>query len=397
MNKTWLVIRHEYLLRVLSRGFLVAVIGFPLLMVCIFAGVIWLTVSKRHTPVGVVDVAQVLMPFESYAQLPIGQDSVLFQPFSDQATAQAALDSKAVQAFVVIPADYQASGKVTLYHRGNAYEGIEGDLEKYLRASLLSGEETAVMLRFSESPSIQFVSLGEEDARNPILAAILPLFVSILVVIAIFTSSGYIVQAIVDEKENRTMEIIITSITPERLMMGKIIGLIGVGLTQVFIWLILILIGLWVAKNNVTDFPALPVSWQALLITAVWFLPFYVLIASLTAVMGISTTSVAEAQQGMGIISMISVFPMYLSFLILITPQSPLAVSLTLFPFSSPMVILTRSLVAEVPWWQYLLSWLFLAGTAATAVYLASRTLRLGVLRYSQKLTWREMVAAFRA
>ena len=124
---------------------------------------------------------------------------------------------------------------------------------------------------------------------------------------------------------------------------------------------------------------------------AAWFVPFYLLIASLIAAIGISVTAVAEGQQMVGIVSLLSMFPLYFSWLIIQNPHSTFTLILSLIPFSSPLVMLTRVQITTVPLWQMVVSWLILAGTAVFALYLASRLLEFGMLRYGKKLTWREV------
>ena len=187
------------------------------------------------------------------------------------------------------------------------------------------------------------------------------------------------------------MEILVTSLKPTELMVGKVLGLVGLGFVQIAVWLGLVVLGLAIARANVPQFPSIAIGSSAILVAVAWFVPFYVMVATLISAIGISITAVAEGQQMVSIVSILSMFPLYFMGLIIENPNSTFALILSLIPFSSPLTMLTRTQVSTVPIWQLLLSWLILAGTAVFALYLAGRLLRFGMLRYGKKLTWREI------
>ncbi len=396
MNKTFLVMRHEFWRHVKRRSFLLAVFAFPLIFLLIIAGAILFFSGKANEPVGVIDHASILMTPAAY-QL-IEENSVPFELFADEQAAQTALDNKEIQAYLVLSPDYLTSAQITLYHQGDAFDGIGGDVADYVRASLLADGDAALMARFRDNRlDITFVALAEEesDTPNP-LTFILPFMVGYIFIIASFSTSGLLLQAIVDEKENRTMEILITSLKPSQLMIGKIVGLISIGLIQITVWLGLAVTGVAIARANIPQFPDIGIESSVILIAVAWFVPFYAISSALIAAIGVSITAVSEGQQIVGIISILSMSPMFFLGLILENPDSPMAVTLSLIPFTSPLTILGRSQITTIPVWQYGVSWLLLIGTAVLAIYLVSQLLQMGQLRYGKKLAWREIVQAIR-
>lgn len=397
MKKALLVMRHEFWRHVTRRSFLFAVFGMPALFVLIIGGLILFFAGRGDDPVGLVDQADVLISPAAYQGL-LGdnENSVPFQLYGDETAAHSALLDKEIQAYVVIPPEYVATGHVTLYHQGDAYEGLDGDLSGYLRASLLAGSDPAVADRFRNRPAITFVSLAEESGRDSPLAFIVPFLLGFIFLIAIFSTSGFLIQAIVDEKENRTMEILITSLSPWQLILGKIVGLVSVGLVQIIVWLGFALVGFFIARASIAGLPPLEIPRSTLLIAVIWFVPFYVMIAALMTAVGISVTAVSEAQQAVGIVSILAMFPLYFTFLILESPDSSLSVTLSLIPFSAPLTLLTRAQVTDVPAWQFILSWIILVATALLGLFLVSRLLHVGMLRYGQKVTLRETLALLR-
>ncbi|MCI0395078.1 MAG: ABC transporter permease [Chloroflexi bacterium] len=390
MNKTWLVIRYEFWRHVSRRGFLFAVLGLPAIFGLIMGVVILFFEAKSNVPVGVVDHSGLLLDPAAYVPAHDGVVPVIGYP--DEATAQAALDSKAIQAYFVVPADYLATGRVTAYHLGDTYTGIYGDFNDYLLASLLAGAPPAVARRFIDDPlEVTFVSLSEVSSRGDPLAVAVPYVFGFMSVMAIFTTAGYLLQAVVDEKENRTMEILATSLRPEWLMVGKIVGLVGVGLLQLTIWSLGLAAGFLYIRSRLPALPMPEIPLSLALITLLWFLPFYLMIAALWAAIGVSVTEASEGQQAAGILSLLTMAPLWFAFLFFESPNSPLAVTLSLVPFTSPLTVIVRWQAAGVPAWQLLLSWLLLAGTAGLAILLVGRLLRAGMLRYGQRLTLREV------
>ncbi len=396
MNKTFLVMRHEFWRHVTRRSFIFAILGMPTIMLLVAGGIILFFRGKADDPVGVVDQARVTMAPEAYQK--ITPDSVPFILFTNETAARSALTQDEIQAYIVIPADYLETGKVTLYHWGNVFEEVGSEVADYMRASLLADSDPALLERFRDNElDINFISLSPNGGSNSVFNIILPFIIGFIFLISIFSTSGFLLQAIVDEKENRTMEILLASLKPSQLMTGKILGLVALGFVQIGVWLGLVAAGIAIAQANIPQFEPIAFSRSAVLVAVGWFVPFYVMVAALITAIGISITAVSEGQQMVGIISISSMFPLYFTGLIIENPNSALSLTLSLIPFSAPLTMLTRSQITTIPVWQYGASWGILAGTAVLAIFLVSRLLQFGLLRYGKKLTWRETVTALRS
>ncbi len=396
MNKTFLVMRHEFWRHVTRRSFIFAILGMPTIMLLVAGGIILFFRGKADDPVGVVDQARVTMAPEAYQK--ITPDSVPFILFTNETAARSALTQDEIQAYIVIPADYLETGKVTLYHWGNVFEEVGSEVADYMRASLLADSDPALLERFRHNElDINFISLSPNGGSNSVFNIILPFIIGFIFLISIFSTSGFLLQAIVDEKENRTMEILLASLKPSQLMTGKILGLVALGFVQIGVWLGLVAAGIAIAQANIPQFEPIAFSRSAVLVAVGWFVPFYVMVAALITAIGISITAVSEGQQMVGIISISSMFPLYFTGLIIENPNSALSLTLSLIPFSAPLTMLTRSQITTIPVWQYGASWGILAGTAVLAIFLVSRLLQFGLLRYGKKLTWRETVTALRS
>lgn len=396
MHKFYLVARHEFLRYATRKGFLFAVFGIPLLFGAIF-GVTFLIISNQaRAPVGVVDEVGWLLDPADYEPEGIG---ARFVSFADESAAREALQAGDLQGYFVVPEDYLQTGDVELVHSGNLFDGVYDDIVSYLRASLFAeadADPNLVAALARDGLEIEFVSLQDNDSQNEFTAFLFPFVISLMIIMSIFTTAGYMLQAVVDEKENRTMEILITSLSPGQLIGGKLAGLIVLGLVQTFIWTAAVVIAFLVARANFPELEVITFPMGPILVAVAWFIPFYVIFAALMAAIGLSVTEVSEGQQASSLITLLAVFPLSFSFLIFMGPDSPLSVAMSLIPFTSPITILIRSTLTEIPLWQYVVSWVLLAATAVFSVYLVSRVLRIGMLRYGQRLSLAQIGRALR-
>lgn len=391
MRKLLLVIWHEFWRHVKRRGYIFSVFGLPVLGVILLLATVILIFVISNQPVGIIDRSGQLLPPAVYAaESPFRTPLVAYE---DESMALVDLELGALQGVVVVADDYLQNGQVTIYHQGSYFDGFVTELQLYLRASLLAETETAVQTQLSRPPIPRIVSLTETaEPTPPLLTYVLPFAIGFIFILGIFTSAGYLIQAVVDEKENRTMEIMITSMTPLQLISGKIIGLTGVGLLQIAIWCAMLLIGVQLVLANMVDAPPLTISPLLGLVVVGWFIPFYLLIATLMVAIGLSVTNMGEAQQSVGLITLLTLFPTYLAMLVLAHPNSTMAVAFTLFPFSAPITLLVRTQVTAVPLVQLISSWLLLMATLLLALWLVSKLLRYGLLRYQQRLQWRNLL-----
>ena len=220
-----------------------------------------------------------------------------------------------------------------------------------------------------------------------------PMLAAIGFIIAMFTAGGYLMQAMVEEKENRTMEVVVTSVSPNQFVAGKILADISIGLTQILVWLIFILVVILVGRNSIELLRSIVVSPQVILICLVILLPSFVLVCALMALIGASVSEAREGQQMIGVISMPIWIPYMLTSVIVENPNSPLALGLSLFPLTAPVTLMMRQEMTILPNWQIGLSSVILCLSAVAAIWLAGRTFRLGMLRYGKRLAWREILS----
>ncbi|MDT8305855.1 MAG: ABC transporter permease [Anaerolineae bacterium] len=400
MRNFWLMARYEYLKRVRTRSFLLTTLGVPALIVVIgLVGAITALSERNNSPVGYVDHAGFLNE-ALYADpyLEDMEDRIALIPYAEEEAARAALEAGEIQGYYVLPAGYPQNPQIDSYYMGEAPAG--SDFADFVRANLVAQANIAPATQawLVEGPevTVRDLNTGRELGRDAFAGVVLPLVGGFFFFFAVMGSSGFLLQIVGDEKENRTMEILITSVNPLQLIGGKALGLIAVALTQITLWALAVAVTVIVASRFVELPGALTMPWSFVAVMVLYFLPSYALIAGMMTVIGSATTELQQGQQIAGILNLLFIAPFFFLVLIFSNPNSPLLVFLTLFPTTSFMTVAMRWGVTGVPTWQLVTSWTLLVATAAATIWLAARVFRLGMLRYGQRVAMREVVAALR-
>jgi ABC-2 type transport system permease protein len=398
MNKVWQIIKYEYTRHVFRRRFLVSLLSLPIaVIVMVGVAVIIGRFSTDTTPIGYIDTSGTLAnPAPREVSNDIFSPTVAFQPYPNREQAQQDLESGDIQAYYIFPSDYPQDLNVDLVYLNEPDSSVQNQFSDFVRSTLMEANniDPQVINRLSEGSLITMSSLdGSRQMRSDQWFQIFtPFIAGIMLIVVVMTSGGYLLQAVVEEKENRTMEIVITSVSPSQLMLGKIIGDIGVGLTQLVIWLIFGWIGLKVGGMFwpfLQDF-SIPSGYALALILIM--LPSFVMVAALMAAIGSTMTEMREAQQISGMISLPMTIPFYLSAAIMMNPNSPLAIVLSYFPLTAPLVMLMRMAFTVVPVWQIALNIIVLVAFAVFAIWFAGRAFHLGMLQYGKKLSIKEVL-----
>jgi ABC-2 type transport system permease protein len=395
MIKTWRIALHEYRRHVFNRRFLMGLLSVPFLMV-VMVGLIFLLVSMENKTraVGYVDqsglLANPLAP--PPVEVPIKPVEIL--AFVDETAAEAALHAGQIQAYYLLPADYLTSGKLKLVHIESLKSPARQQFYDFLAVNLLSGTDEAITNRIlsGDEVLIQAVDGSREiSSETGWIGLFIPILAALGFVVAMFTAGGYLMQAVVEEKENRTMEVIMTSVSPNQFMTGKILADMSIGLTQIFAWLVFIIIAVRVAIRNLDFLQNIQISPQIIILSLFILLPTFVMVSAFMALIGATVTEAREGQQMIGLISLPIWIPYMLIGVIMENPNSPLTVGLSLMPLTSSLTMLIRQGVTIIPGWQIAVSAAILVISAIAAIWLAGRAFRLGMLRYGKRLTWREI------
>lgn len=399
MRSFWLVAKHEYRRTVVRRGFLIMTAAIPLGMAALIALVILVEgMGADNRPIGYVDYTGSLDP-GLHASLPGASDRIQVRSFPDEELARTALEGEEIQAFFVLPAEYPQTLHTELYYLEKPPgRDAWGDFDDFVRFNLLAAMPEEMQQLLFEGPDITVYDLASnrEFSESSIVNVILPFVATFFFIFATMSAAGYMLGIVAGEKENRTLEVMVTSVTPGQLIGGKAAGLLAASLTQLAIYAVAAVIGLVIAAQYVPELQQLEVPWVYLGIMALFFLPTYALISAVMIAIGSAVTELQQGQQLAGLLNLVFMLPLFLLPLLFQNPGGPLMVFLTLFPTTSFLTISLRWGLGTVPLWQVGIAWVLLLATTIFVVWAAARVFRAGMLRYGQPLNFKSALAAIR-
>lgn len=401
MSKLWYVARHEYARNVFKKSFILALLSVPLL-IAVNIGLIAFMVSldNNNAPVGYVDYAGLL---SDPIPAPVGpsEGSIQFIPFQTEDEARDALEAKSIQAYYVVSPDYFETSRIDLLYLKEPGENATRQFYDFIQSNVLADQPPEIALRAVEGSNVTVRAPdgSREFSGAPTLGAVLPVLVSVAFMFLLLMSSGYLMQAVVDEKENRTMEVLITSLSASRLISGKVLGIVAIGLTQLVAWILVGILAVFIGGEvfGIEWFQNPGLDWGPILTVVAIAIPSYVLACALMVAVGSTVGQAQEGQQIGVLFFMLFMIPLYAIMVIGETPNATPSVVLTLLPFTSLMTVGFRSLFSVVPLWQVVASVAIQTVCAVGALWLAGRAFRLGMLRYGQRLRFREIFARARA
>lgn len=398
MIRLWRVALYEYRRNVFKKSFLLTLLSIPLMVAfSVGLGFVLTSLQDNDLPVGYVDQADV---FNSAIPAPIpGQsEPVIFISFQTENEARESLEAKEIQAYYVLGADYLETRYIELVYTKKPGENASQQWYDFLQINLLSDQPTEIASRTASGTDVTVRSLDGKRTMadsGPTFGNFMPLFITLAFLALILMSSGFLIGAVIEEKENRTMEIVVTSISPVQLIGGKLLGIVAIGLTLMVTWALIVILGIFAARQmGIGWFQNLEMDWSVVLETTVIAIPAYVLAAALMITIGTMVTTTQEGQSFSSIFVIFHMIPLYVGFAFLNNPANSLAVTLSLLPFTSLMTIAMRNLFYSVPIWQVAVSVCVQTLSALGAIWLASRTFRLGMLRYGQRLRLRRLFQA---
>lgn len=343
--------------------------------------------------IGYVDQARLVRDF------PQGFPRQLLQEFPDEAEAQAALERGDLQRYYLIPADYIATGELLSVERDlKPFTRFGGTdlLANLLNYNLATGAQTPALL-VDPLPQVTERALAPQEERglggyDTFGGYIVPFAVLFIFFFVLTMSGGFMLQSVAKEKENRVAEVLLLSLRPRELMLGKIVGLGIVALVQMSIWMggsLLTLDRSRALLNLAADAVILPPGFLGWALA--FFLLGYLTYAALLGAIGALAPTAREGSQFTFIVMLPLMLPLWFQSAFIQSPNGVLATFFSLFPLSAPMAMITRMVVATVPLWQSLLSLGLLALTAYGLVLLSARFFRADTLLSDAALDWKRL------
>ncbi|MGE0770947.1 MAG: ABC transporter permease [Cyclobacteriaceae bacterium] len=434
MNKILLIIQREFLNRVQKKSFLIATILIPLIFPAIIAVMVYVAKEQRK------NATQEVIHYvdESGFFDPSDITKYNLKKFDGSIEdAKTAFNASNDFGLLYIP-QIQLSDPsgITLYTKTNPSPTEVGSLESALvnqireqkmakfnlDKKLLDSLKTSVSIR-----SIKVTDSGVEKSADTKVLFGIGMAGGILIYIFIFVYGAQIMQGVIEEKTSKVVEVIVSSVRPFQLMMGKILGLASVGLLQFLIWIVLIttltsvvmgVFGFEMPQQEMMNQVSqqvdqevqqqfdpqfmdlmktvMDINWAYVIFSFLFFfLGGYLIYGALFAAVGSAVDSPAEAQQFMFPITL----PMLISYFalfafILEDPNGPISVWLSIIPFTSPIAMMGR-IGFEVPTWQLILSMILLIGGFILTTWVAARIYRVGILMHGTKVNYKVLAKWF--
>lgn len=426
MNKILIIIQREFLKRVRTKGFIILTITMPFIMAALVFVPLWLSSieNDEQQKVAVID------PTGVYAKALKASKSFAFsaQPVI---TEEMRSEDSPYDAVVAISGDLvKNNGKVTIYsHKeipGNMLDYIQSKLnetvqKQKLEATGIAGLDKIIddVQRDVNMKTVKWSKEGDEQASSTYVAIIVGGIFTLLIYIFVITYGGMVMQSVIEEKTNRIIELLVSSVKPFQLMMGKIIGVMLVGIAQMALWGVMLSIIMTVASvgfgisqaqsiaaGQPMPSPTMNMSQDTQeLLTAIVNLPYaeiglmfiimfvggYLLYSSFFAATGASINEQEDANQFVVPITMITLFGLYAAMYSIENTDGPLAFWASLFPLTSPIVMMIR-IPFGVPLWQELLSIALLYASAFFMIWIGGKIYRVGILMYGKKPSIKEII-----
>lgn len=419
-SKIWIVTQREFATRVKKKSFIIMTLLMPFLMSALMFLPLLLSLieSSDKKTVAVVDQTGLYQAeFKS-------NDKYLFVP-TEKMTPQMRSDSTDVAAVLLITADLsEKPGSAALYSQ----EEIPSDLSDLVNSTLTDVVQRQKFAKYNipeldaiiddvqtpvEVEKIRWTDEGERQSMSDFLSGV-GMLLTFVIYMFVMAYGAMVLQSVSEEKSNRIVELIVSSVKPFQLMMGKIIGIGLVGVFQVLIWAVIIAsvmaIGgtmTGVAMFGSGDMTAMQgadmdagmkifaiISQLPLLeiisLFVLYFVGGYLLYASILAALGASVNDQQDTGQMMMPVMIVMVFAFYVGFYSSMNPDGPMAFWCSFVPFTSPIVMMVR-IPFGVPLYQEIISVALLYATAIALTYLGSRIYRIGILMYGKKPSFKEI------
>ena len=405
---TFKVFAYELRRNLLRRRYLFTTFGIPLLAIVLLLG--YQFISSRAAENDADDTAEDLteqldltnMGQAGYVDLSgmfddAGELGTLLIAYSDEASAQAALNAGEISVYYVIPEDYLETGEVIVVQpRLNITQiGNAAPIERLILNRLSEGVDPQVFERLVNPSEFEVNNLSlvnSESAQDEDTSFLLVYVFALVLIFSLFTTSGYLMQSVIEEKETRLIEILISTVRPGQLLAGKILAMGIVGLVQVVAWIggvyLLIQVASGGAANQVAGLVAsianveIPVNILPILL--LYFVLAYFLFAGLFSIIGALSNSLREGPQYAVLFTLPAALPLYFISLFASAPEGPIPTFLSIFPLTAPIAMTARLVISNVPVWQLALSLGLLALSAIGVMWLAGRAFRVNLLLAGQ-------------
>jgi ABC-2 type transport system permease protein len=425
-RRIWTIATFEFLQAVKRPGYLIATFGMPLFLAA-YAAVVAVPAyfamrsAKEPTVYGVVDDAGVLnlrgeeaarrpeLPEELKKAMEVAGPSArgaletsgvnrdfVFRPYASEAEARAAVAERTLKGYFYVPKDYLERGVVDVYtqdsvdlSRAESRTAFATMMRERLVASRIEPPlSTRVISPLKETRRFSITRTGAlTDGGNTagVVRVALPILFTVLFLMSVLMTSGFLMQGMGTEKENKVVEVLLASANPDEILSGKLIGLGGAGLLQITVWLLLLAAGgLGIVPMILASQIEMP--WLAISLALPLFLFAFLFYGSLMLGTGSLGSNMREAQQLAMVWSLTAALPLMMMAALLREPHGVVARVMTLVPLtSSPLIIFRASTdLANLAWWEVGAAIVILLASTWVGLRIGARLFRIGLLSASR-------------
>ncbi len=438
MNKIFIIISREFTTRVKKKSFLLTTIIVPLLFVGFYAFLMWMMMKKdtQERQIAVINASTIETPLEKI------NNTVFIYPEENisQDKASDYLNSSGDYAILWIPEDVMDHAEITIHSFSQVPPELESNIRSQLRNKIENIKKSAVIaqtnlpdleekLAATQTPvkvrTLKISETGEAKESSSTIASIIGLVGGMAIYMFIFMYASVVMRGVIEEKTNRIIEVLVSSVKPFQFLMGKIVGVASVGLVQFLIWIVIGLVSVIALQSafmpdidmeslrNTTDLatmaqtnnldieqleivkniaqtidPSYIISFLAAFIF--FFLAGYLLYASMFAAIGAAVDNETDSQQFMTPLTIVLVAALYIGIAAMRNPETPIVYWSSFIPFTSPVVMLVR-MAFGVPTWEIFTSGAILVITFIFFTWLSAKIYRVGILMYGKKPSWKEL------
>ncbi len=417
MKKTWIIIEREYLTRVRKKTFVISTLLFPLLYVALIGGMGFIAEKSKETlTVAVIDSSGYFTKEAIEAENNIDPSSTLVL-VSQTPTQNKKEEENEYDGYIEIPTLNWQRGNDSLSFKtyksyGSASTGVvEAKLNRIWRRLL----NDSLQLDVSKQTILAQSKIGlvtkniSDEQANSATAEGIGYFAGFLVYFILLIYGSQVMMGVMEEKTNRIAEVIVSSVRPFQMMLGKILGIGAVALTQFLIWIVFVFVvyNIGVKSGTSMGFLAEAVGGIQRMVGSVnvplilgcfafYFLGGFFFYASLYGAIGSAVNEDMRDAQSLSFpITMLVILSIAIMTAAVANPTGPVAVWGSIIPFSSPIVMMARipyGVPGTVPLWQLGLSMALLIAGFLFTVWFAGKIYRTGILLYGKKITWKEMI-----
>ncbi|MHB2155085.1 ABC transporter permease [Calditrichota bacterium GD2] len=413
MRKVWTIIKREYKEAVFKKSFLILTLIMPLIMIAmaVLPTLLVMMETQKQTRIHIVDQTGWLYPRLTEVltdTLKNGKPKFLLKSIEITSMdfekiinkEKDLIKSEKIDVLLVIPQNIDSTGKVDFFARNvgdfDLTSRFKSTLSKLVsdHRLMLSGLEPETINQLIKPVKLETYKIlkGRKESKGGFMSEYFTTFIFIFIIyMTIILYANSIMRSIIQEKNSRIVETILSGMNAFQFMAGKILGQGMVGLTQYAIWVI---VGLAVAFASGKF---LTVSWFSISpVTFLYFVLFYILgyflYSTLYAAIGAMVSSEQEAQGLATPVVFLLVIPLVMIGTIVKDPNSTVVTSLSLIPFFSPIIMFSRINLANPPFIQILLSIMILLLTIAVLIWLVAKIFRVGILMYGKRATFPEII-----